>query len=161
MADVEPMPFATVDELQERWPDFPVGADLHARILLDDASQFILDTVPSAVGVSASTRRRVVCAVVRRSMEAQASPGAGMSQFQATTGPFTNSYTPANPHGDFYLTKAERKALGEGRQRAFGGSVADSGARLERHRPWCALVFGALYCSCGADLTGGDPLWEA
>ena len=105
--------------------------------------------------------RRIVCAVVRRSMEAQASPSAGMSSFQATTGPFTNSYTPTNPHGDFYLTKAEKSALGDGRQRAFGvtvGSVAVS----EVHRPWCALMLGALYCSCGADLTNGEyPLWEA
>ena len=29
------------------------------------------------------------------------------------------------------------------------------------HMPWCALAFGALYCSCGADLTGGQyPLYE-
>jgi len=27
------------------------------------------------------------------------------------------------------------------------------------HQPWCALAFGALYCSCGADLAG-FPLWE-
>ena len=94
-------------------------------------------------------------------MEAQASPGAGMSTFQATTGPFTSSYTPTNPHGDFYLTKAEKSALGDGRQRAFGVAVG-SVAVAESHRPWCALVFGARYCSCGADLTNGEyPLWEA
>ena len=29
------------------------------------------------------------------------------------------------------------------------------------HQPWCNLAFGALYCSCGADLTGYDyPLYE-
>jgi hypothetical protein len=27
------------------------------------------------------------------------------------------------------------------------------------HQPWCNLAFGALYCSCGADLAG-YPLWE-
>ena len=105
--------------------------------------------------------RRIVCSVVRRSIEAQSSPGAGMSQFQATTGPFTNSYTPTNPHGDFYLTKAEKSALGDGRQRAFGVNVASMPV-AEAHRPWCALMLGALYCSCGADLTNGEyPLWEA
>lgn len=28
------------------------------------------------------------------------------------------------------------------------------------HADVCALTFGALYCSCGADLTGSFPLWE-
>lgn len=34
-----------------------------------------------------------------------------------------------------------------------------AGARTA-HAQVCALVFGATYCSCGADLSGGDPLWE-
>src|SRR5699024_2787774 len=93
MAEVEPFPFASVEELKARWPDMPAGAEEHAEVLLEDASQFILDVCPSAADVSAGTRRRIVCSVVRRSIEAQSSPGAGMSQFQATTGPFTNSFT--------------------------------------------------------------------
>lgn len=161
MAEPTPFPFATVEDLKARWPDMPPGSDEHAAILLEDASEFILDVCPSAASAREGTRRRIVCAVVRRSMEAQASPSAGMSSFQATTGPFTNSYTPTNPHGDFYLTKAEKSALGDGRQRAFGVNVA-SAAVAEVHRPWCALMLGALYCSCGADLTNGEyPLWEA
>ena len=29
------------------------------------------------------------------------------------------------------------------------------------HMPWCALAFGAVYCSCGADLTNYEyPLYE-
>lgn len=29
------------------------------------------------------------------------------------------------------------------------------------HMPWCSLAFGALYCSCGADLTNYQyPLYE-
>lgn len=152
------IPFATVQELRDRWPDMPPGADAHAEVLLEDASQFILDVVPSAASATASTLRRIVCSVVRRSIESQASPGAGMQQFQTTSGPFTNSFTPSNPSGDFYLTKAERKALGEGAQRAFGGVVA-TGHGLATHTPWCALSMGANYCDCGAVLTGGDPLW--
>ena len=27
------------------------------------------------------------------------------------------------------------------------------------HAPWCALAFGALYCSCGADIAG-EPIFE-
>lgn len=29
------------------------------------------------------------------------------------------------------------------------------------HMPWCSLMLGATYCSCGADLTNGEyPLYE-
>ena len=28
------------------------------------------------------------------------------------------------------------------------------------HRPWCNLAFGAGYCSCGADINLGTPIYE-
>ena len=43
--------------------------------------------------------------------------------------------------------------------RAF--SIRPGGSTLANHQPWCALAFGATYCSCGADLTAGAyPLYE-
>lgn len=116
--DIEPFPFATVDELKDRWPDFPAGGDKTAKTLLEDASQFILDIAPSSAKVSENTRRRVVCAVVRRSMQASAAGNGGMQTSQFTAGPFNMSAQPVNPHGDFYLTKNEKLALGMGRQKA-------------------------------------------
>ena len=158
MVDVDPFPFATVEELKARWPDMPAGSEDHAETLLEDASEFILDMVPSAADAKESTRRRVVCAVVRRSMEASTSQGAGLAQFNVGTGPFTMGGSPANPHGDFYLTKNEKRALGDGVQKAF--SVLVGGAGAVQHRPWCSLMFGATYCSCGADIAG-EPIYEA
>lgn len=155
---VDPFPFATLQELKARWPDHPPGADDHATVLLEDASQFILDVCPSAETATESTRRRIVCAVVRRSMQAAQQGMEGIQTESLGSGPFSMSQTPSNPHGDFYLTKAERKALGEGKQKAFGAQVATAQS-MECHRPWCSLAWGA-YCSCGADLTQGDPLWE-
>ena len=156
---VEPFPFADVNDLKARWPDFPPGADDNAKVLLEDASQFILDLVPSAITASEATRRRVVCAVVRRSMEASTSQGAGLSQFNVGTGPFTMGGSPANPHGDFYLTKNEKRALGDGKQKAFSVLVSDP-SLASNHRPWCSLMFSATYCSCGADIAG-EPIYEA
>lgn len=159
MADVEPFPFATVQELKDRWPDLPVGGEDHAETLLEDASQFILDVYPSAAGVSPSTRRRVVCSVVRRAMQSDQSDMGGMASVSMTAGPYTTQQTAANPTGDFFLTKQEKLALGGGgRQKAFGVQVATTCAVT--HQPWCSLMFGANYCSCGADLTGDEPLWE-
>ena len=160
MVDVDPFPFATVEELKARWPDMPAGSDDHAAILLEDASQFILDMVPSAADAKESTRRRVVCAVVRRSMEASTADHSGFSQFNVGTGPFSMGGSPANPHGDFYLTKNEKRALGDGQQKAFSIQVTGQVSGLELHRPWCSLMFGATYCSCGADIAG-EPIYEA
>lgn len=159
MPEVEPFPFATLDELKARWPDFPVGADEYAETLLEDGSQFILDVCPSAASASESTRRRVLCTVVKRRMYAEQSDLAGLESASLTTGPFGESLTPANPDGDFFLKKSERRSLGEGQQKAFGVKIADTGC--VDHRPWCSLTFGAVYCSCGADLTLEGPLWEA
>jgi hypothetical protein len=156
MAEVLPFPFATLQDLKDRWPDFPVGADAHATVLLDDASQFILDTVPSAGLASESTRRRIVCAVVRRAMP-DADGMEGMESIQQTAGPFGVTMKPANPAGDFYLTKQEKVALGAGAQKAFGVQIAGMGASI--HLPWCNLNFGATYCSCGADIAG-EPIYE-
>lgn len=154
---VEPFPFATLDELKARWPDFPVGADAHATVLLEDASQFILDTVPTAGAAVAATRRRIVCAVVRRAMP-DADGMDGMESVQQSGGPFSVTMKPVNPAGDFYLTKQEKKALGDGATRAFGVQIADMGG--VRHLPWCNLNFGATYCSCGTDIAG-EPIYEA
>lgn len=154
------VPFATLDELKARWPDIPPGAESYAETLLEDASQFMLDVVPTAGVASLETRRRVVCSVVRRAMQADQSSMMGLSQAAWSDGPFSGSATPANPHGDFYLTKQEKVALGGGgRQKAFGVQLAS--APSLQHVPWCSLMLGAAYCSCGADLTLGDPLWEA
>lgn len=154
MADVNPFPFATVAELKARWPDFPVGGEPYADVLLEDASQFILDTMPTAAGAAEATRRRIVCAVVRRAMPAE---DAGIESFQHSAGPFSESFKPTNPNGDFYLTKQEQKALGSGAQRAFGVSIAGNPAPV--HVPWCNLNFGARYCSCGTDIAG-EPIYE-
>lgn len=150
MAAVEPFPFATLEEFQARWPDFPAGAEAHATVLLEDASQFILDTVPAAVTASEATRRRVVCAVVRRSMQAGDTDTAGFDSFQAGTGPF--QYGGKVSDSDFFLKKAEKLALGDGKQQAFGVQIAGFAADI--HAPWCNLNFGAAYCSCGADIAG-------
>lgn len=156
MAEVLPFPFATLQELKDRWPDFPVGGDTYATTLLDDASQFILDTVPSSATADPKTRLRIVCAVVRRVMQADDNDLAGMENVQVGAGPF--QFSGKSSDTDFYLKKAEKVALGDGRQEAFGVKIAGFGCSA--HLAWCALAFGATYCSCGVDIAGA-PIFEA
>ena len=114
---VTPFPFATVDELKKRWKGMPDGIDDEAEVALEDASQFILDIAPAARTAHQNTRRRIVCAVVKRSMGSP-EESVGVSQLQMGAGPYQQSRSFANPHGDFYLTKLEKKALGVGKQKS-------------------------------------------
>lgn len=156
MAEATPFPFATLQELKDRWPDFPTGGDAYAETQLEDASQFILDTVPTATAADPKTRRRIVCAVVRRAMQAEDSGLEGMDNVQVGAGPF--QFSGKSSDADFYLKKAEKDALGSGKQEAFGVQIA--GFHCSPHRPWCNLNFGATYCSCGVDIAG-VPIYEA
>ncbi|SEC54854.1 hypothetical protein [Arthrobacter woluwensis] len=156
MADVTPFPFATVEELKQRWPDFPTGGEAAATVALEDASQFILDVCSGAANASASTRRRVVCSVVRRAMGTP-DGGEGMESMTQGAGPFQQTWKISNPDGNYYLNKQEKIALGCGKSKAFGVQIA---FRPEgRHLPWCSLNFGAMYCSCGTDIAG-EPIYE-
>lgn len=132
MPDVEPFPFADVDDLKMRWPGLPAGAEERAEVLLEDASQFILDVAPQAVDAPAATRRRVVCAVVRRFMESEDREHHGLTQFQISAGPYQQGGTLHNPDGGFYLRADEKKALGVGRQKAHNIDVSGLDDRPQR-----------------------------
>lgn len=112
-------PFATVDDLKVWWPDMPPGSESYAGKLLLAASQFIVNINRHEVpDVAAITLEQVTCEIVRRSMQGP-DHMLGMEQVQQSAGPFQFSHRPINPHGDFYLTKQEKRNLGIGGQRAF------------------------------------------
>lgn len=115
--DEEPLKFATADDLRARWPDMPSGSDEHANVLLEDASQFMIDAYPTCMQASANTRKRIVCAVVRRAMQTDADSMVGLESIQVGTGPFQDTAKPVNPHGDYYLTEQEIRSLGLGKGR--------------------------------------------
>lgn len=63
---------------------------------------------------------------------------------------------------DVYLTKSERNIVNRvaGKLGLGAFSVDTVGCSVDVHADVCALRFGAVYCSCGADLTCGVPLYE-
>jgi hypothetical protein len=54
---------------------------------------------------------------------------------QETTGPFSRSFNYSNPTGDLYLTKAERRLLGGGVQRAGSIDTVPPGRTLSEILP--------------------------
>lgn len=110
------MAFATVDDLVARWRRLDDEESARASTLLADAAAII-----EAEGVDASEPdeataallKMVSCEMVKRAMQASpAQPAA--TQGSVTVGPFSESFTYANPTGDLYLTKAEKRRLGIG-----------------------------------------------
>lgn len=113
------MAYASVEDLAARWRPLSTEEEARATVLLDDAAVKI-DAVSAvsdpATDQELAARKIVSCEMVKRAMAA--SGGVGITSVQETMGPFSTSQQFANPAGDLYLSKADRKLLGRGRQRA-------------------------------------------
>lgn len=114
----DPEMFVDVRTARRRVPELADASEEDVRERVEEASQLILDLCPSAVDASDVTKRRVVLAMLTR---ASSSPvaGLGVTSVQEGAGPFQQTLQFANPTGDLYLTKAEKRQLGCGRQTAF------------------------------------------
>jgi hypothetical protein len=97
----------------------------------------------------------ILLGAVKRWVEA----GAGAFQ-QQTAGPFSVS-TDTRQRSGYNLWPSEIASLQElcksAPTAAFSVDTAPGCATI--HSPICSLMFGALYCSCGADIAG-EPLYE-
>lgn len=134
MALTVPPAFATTDDLEARWRPLTPAEETTATALLLDASQQILDEDTRGVLADLTepsvTLVRITCAMVKRAMASGIDQGPPASQTGWNAGPFGAQTTYANPTGDLYLTKSERRQLGFSRQRA-GGTDMWAGAYEE------------------------------
>lgn len=156
-------PYATTADLVARWRPLTVSETATASVLLSDAAVRIRSEFPDVderIAADPQTLdpdipKMVSCAMVKRAMLASADQAVAGS-IQQTAGPFSQSTTFVNPTGDLYLTSAERRMLRTSAQKAFTVRMTDP---TPLHLPWCASMFGALYCSCGVDIAG-TPIFE-
>jgi len=119
-------PFATHADLEARWRPLSPAEQTRADTLLEDASTLILDLQPDIEDwASETTLKAIVCAMVKRVMQGPADFD-GVTQTQQSAGPFSQGVSFANPSGDLYLTKFEKKRLRIGVQRAFMVDLIDN-----------------------------------
>lgn len=89
--------------------------------------------------------------------------GTGAMQSQ-TAGPFGMQVdTRQQRKGMFWPSEIEQlQDLCRGDETTTGAfSITPSGSSTSVHQPWCTLLLGGTYCSCGADLTNyAYPLYE-
>lgn len=124
-------PLVAVSDLELRWRPLSTAEKARARVLLNDASAVLrsevrdLDARLASEPPTASSDlvRMVLCSVVKRAMLV-GEESAGVETATEANGPFSQSVKFTNPDGNLYLTKAERKMLGIGRQRAFSIDLA-------------------------------------
>jgi hypothetical protein len=113
-------------------------------------------TDPPPTAGQLAEAKLILLGAVKRWCEA----GAGAFQ-QQTAGPFSVS-TDTRQRSGYNLWPSEIEALQALCKSAptAAYSVDTAPGCAVTHSPICALVFGAAYCSCGADLTGAGPLYE-
>ena len=112
---------------------------------------------PAPTAAQVSEARLILLGAVKRWAEA----GAGAIQSQAA-GIFSQTLDTRQRTG-FNLWPSEISALQDicrsinpNAGKAFSIDTAPTGGA---HLPWCSLAFGALWCSCGADIAG-EPIYE-
>lgn len=111
-------PYATLEQLKERWPDMPDIDDKYAQVLLTDASTLLRTQIPAGQTVDEDVRTMITCQMVRRALATSTVPE-GVTSVSQTVGPFaTQMGFSGNSSNTLYLTRAEKRLLGIGVQRA-------------------------------------------
>lgn len=123
--------FATAEELEARWRALSADELKRAEAKLADASVLVAAECARA-GIDLSDPDELakanlsvtVCEMAKRAMLSPADRPP-VTQGSMTGGPYSETWTYANPTGDLYLTAAERRRLGIGSAKA--GFAAISG----------------------------------
>ena len=107
------MAYADVSELEARWRTLTDDEQLRAEALLDDASAMldVYVTVDETDEKQMQLLKIVVCSMVERAMSTGGDMY-GVTQQSMTAGPYSQTYSYANPTGDLYITKSEKRLLG-------------------------------------------------
>lgn len=107
------MAYADVSDLEVRWRTLTDDEQARAEALLDDASA-MLDaymTVDETDENQLNLLKIVVCNMVERAMSTGGDMY-GVAQQSMTAVGFSQQLSYANPTGDLYITKAEKRMLG-------------------------------------------------
>lgn len=107
------MAYATVEDVEGRWHSLTSDEQERCALLLDDAAVAI--DMLTTVGESKLEAAKIVsCNMVIRAMAASDSQNDafGATSVTTTAGPYSQSVSFANPSGDLYFTKLDKKMLG-------------------------------------------------
>lgn len=111
--------------------------------------------------VLTAAQQAAVKAILRGAILRWNDSGTGALQAQ-TAGPFSQTYdTRQTRRSLFWPSEIEQlQSICKGSDSGSAFSIDTAMCAAAVHADVCAVNFGALYCSCGATLTLGFPLWE-
>ena len=125
------MAYATTADVEARWRPLSPAEATQAAALLDDAAVVIRAACPDIADritdglLDPSVPKLISVRLVKRVMSAAASSGfEGVTNLSQTAGPFSQNTSFANPLGEMFLTKADRRLLGCGGAQAFTVDMA-------------------------------------
>ena len=107
------MAYADASDLEVRWRTLTTDEQERAEALLDDASA-MLDayvTVDETDEQQMKLLKIVACNMVERAMSTGGDMF-GVTQQSMTAGPYAHTFNYANPTGDLYISKSEKRLLG-------------------------------------------------
>ncbi len=134
-----------------------------ATEMIKDVEALALVAAPGLSGELSDQQRAAVKAVLRAAVLRWDDTGTGaITQETIAAGPFNHGITTDSRQGRYgQLWPSEESALqkivSSTRRNAY--TIDMTGGLTTTHQPWCAVAFGANYCSCGADIAG-SALYE-
>lgn len=141
-------PFAKIDAVK-------------AAAMIEDAEATALLTAPCLADLEPdSPKLGAVKAILRAAILRWHDAGTGAVQ-QVSAGPFQQSIQVQARRALFWPSEIEQlQSLCKSGEKGKAYAVDTVGASAGGHLPWCNLMFGANYCSCGADIAAGEPIFE-
>lgn len=104
-------------------------------------------------------QKKLVKAVLRSAILRWLESGGGNLQ-QQVAGPFAVSIDSRQQRRGMFLTAEVNSLQGVCSDPIASGAFSiDTLSDYTAHYPWCSLMFGAEYCSCGVDIAG-VPIFE-
>ncbi|MGI5222487.1 hypothetical protein [Nocardia sp. CA-290969] len=142
---VDLAPFATIDPAK-------------AAAMIEDAEAMAKEYAPCITDAE-FVKQGAVKAILRGAILRWNDAGSGAVATQSA-GPYAQTYDTRQPRRQLFWPSEIEQLQGlcttDGDGKAFAVDTAPGCGTV--HAATCSLVFGALYCSCGADLAG-TPLW--
>ncbi|MBF6133506.1 hypothetical protein IU501_10895 [Nocardia otitidiscaviarum] len=139
-------PFATIDQTK-------------AEAMIADAEALAVEAAP-CIAEAEFTKQAAVKAILRGALLRWNDQGTG-TVTSTTAGPFGRTVDTSQPRRRLFWPSEIEDLQKLCADPDSGGAYAiDTLAPATVHAEVCALTFGALYCSCGAELTGSGPLYE-
>lgn len=139
---------------------FATIAEPKAEAMIEDAEAMAKEVAP-CIAEQAFAKKPAVKAILRAAILRWNDAGSGAKVTQGALG-YSQTIDTSNPRRGLFwpseIEQLQKLCASEGGGKAYAVDTISTGVVV--HADICSINFGATYCSCGAILTQGLPLYE-